>query len=295
MSTGIGGTRRETKEQTDFVKKVGLFEAAVIAVNPTVEQFKTLLGRELPEDSKASDYLSESRDGNTALRLSFWLKEVKTEELFNVSFFLEDKERISKDGSKNQYINQTGVCSWAADDDGLATWFKGTADNPKDYRIAYVGEEQLYEFMRTWLCHLDYSKSDTILSLDWKKLMRSNVSEISSQIDGEWCGNVVAMATIATRERDGEMKEYQGVYNAAFLPSYALKQFRLVNYNDSKRISDLASKKPKELRVHEKFVLKLAGEYGCKDYYLFSELQDYDPEQNLVASDKVISEDDADF
>jgi hypothetical protein len=295
MSTGIGGTRKEQREPGNYVKKVGLFEGSVVAINPSIEQYKSVLGIDLPEDSKAAEYLGESKDGNTTLRVSFWLKEVKTEQMFNVSFYLEDKERENKDRTKNQYINQIGSCSWASSEDGLASWFKGTADNPKDYRVAYVGEEQLYEFLRTWLCQLDYSKPDTILSLDWKKLMRGNVKELTSQIDGEWCGNVVAMATVATREKDGEMKEYQTVYNGAFLPSYALKQFRIVDYNDSKKIAELAGKKPKELRVHEKFVLKLTGEYGCKDYFTFKELQDYDPEMNMAASDKVIAEDDADY
>lgn len=295
MSTGIGGTKREVKEQTEFVKKVGLFEGTVVAINPSIEQFKSILNIELDENSKSAEYLGESRDGNTRLRLSVWIKDVKTSQFFNVNFFLEDKERENKDGTKNQYINQIGSCSWASDEDQLAQWFKGTADNPKDYRVAYSGEEQLYDFLRTWLCQLDYSKSDTILSIDWKKLMRGNVKELTSQIDGEWCGNFVAMATVVIREVEGEMKEYQGIYNGAFLPAYTLKQFRLVNYNDSKKVKELSNKKPKDLRIHEKFVVKLNGEYGCKDYFTFSELQDYNPDMNMAASDKVISEDDADY
>jgi len=39
------------------------------------------------------------------------------------------------------------MCSWAADENDLAEWFtKG-----RDYRVAYVGEEDLYNFMRVWL------------------------------------------------------------------------------------------------------------------------------------------------
>ena len=160
-----------------------------------------------------------------------------------------------------------------------------------------VGEEEFYEFLRNWLCELDYSRNDTTLSLDWKKLIRGNVKEISSQINGEYCGNFVAMATITTREKDGEVKEYQSVYNKAFLPAYSLKQFRLKenDYNDQSRVNSLLSKKSKDLRPHERFVVKIAGEYGCKDYYTFKDLHDYDPEQNLVASDKVIADDDADY
>lgn len=296
--SGIGGSKRERKENTnEFPKKVGLFEATVVAINPTIEQYKDILGIELKEDSKATEYLGESRDGNATIRISVWLKDVKSGQHFNINYYLEDKERENKDGTKKQYINQLGLCAWAADEDGLAQWFKGTPGNEKDYRVAYVGEEEFYEFLRNWLCELDYSRNDTTLSLDWKKLIRGNVREITSQINGEYCGNFVAMATITTREKDGEVKEYQSVYNKAFLPAYSLKQFRLKenDYNDQSRVTSLLSKKSKDLRPHERFVVKIAGEYGCKDYYTFKDLHDYDPEQNLVASDKVIADDDADY
>lgn len=296
--SGIGGSIRERKDNgNDFPKKVGLFEATVIAINPTIEQYKDILGIELKEDSKATDYLGESRDGNATVRVSVWLKDVKSEQNFNVSYYIEDRERENKDGTKKQYINQLGMCSWAVDEDGLAQWFKGTPDNPKDFRVAYVGEEELYEFLRSWLCKLDYTKNDTTLSLDFKKLIRGNVKELTSQINGEYSGNFVAMATITTREKDGETKEYQSVYNKAFLPDYSLKQFRLKenDYDNASKVSSLFSKKIKDLRIHERFVVKVAGEYGCKDYYVFKDLQDYDPEMNIVASDKVIADDDADY
>jgi hypothetical protein len=168
--SGIGGSKRERKESgSEFPKKVGLFEASVIAINPTIEQYKDILGIELKEDSKATEYLGESRDGNTTVRVSVWLKDVKSGQNFNISYYLEDKERENKDGTKKQYINQLGLCAWAADEDGLAQWFKGTPGNEKDFRVAYVGEEEFYEFLRNWLCELDYSKSNTTLSLDWKK------------------------------------------------------------------------------------------------------------------------------
>jgi hypothetical protein len=297
MSTGIGGQKRETRDSQDYVKKIGLFEGEVICINPTVEQYKDILGIELKEDSRAAEYLGESKDGNTTLRLSFWLKDVKSQQNFNVSFYLEDKERTNKDGSKNQYINQIGMCSWGSSEDELAVWFKGSADKPRDFRVAYVGEEELYEFLRNWLSQLDFSKHDTVLSLDWKKLMRGNIKELTSQINGEYSTNVVCMATVTTREVNGEVKEYQSVYNKAFLPSYSLKQFRLKDndFNDRRKIEALGQKKSKDLRPHERFALKLTGEYGCKDYFVFGELQDYNPEMNMAASEKVIADDDADY
>ena len=289
--SSIGGKKRENTGGGDFSKKVGLFEANVIAVNPTLEEFKDVLGMDLKEDSKAAEYLGETKDGNNYLRVDVWLQRVNHDDKFKVSFFLEDKERENKDGTKHQYINSVGQCSWAADENDLAEWFtKG-----RDFRIAYTGEEDLYNFMRTWLADLDYRDADTVLQLEWKKLMRGNVKDLRDQIDGEWAKSVVALATVIVKERDGESKEYQGIYNKAFIGGYALKQFRLVDYGNKKTQETLKNKKPRDLKGHEKFVMNVIGEYGCKDYYTFKEIQDYNPDDNLVASDAYISDDGDDY
>ena len=289
--SSIGGKKRENTGGGDFGKKVGLFEANVIAINPTAEEFKDILGMELKEDSKATEYLGETKDGNNYLRVDIWLQKVNSEDKFKTSFFLEDKERENKDGTKNQYINSIGMCSWAADENDLAEWFtKG-----RDYRVAYTGEEDLYNFMRTWLADLDYRDADTVLQLEWKKLMRGNVKDLKDQIDGEWSKSIVALATVIVKERDGESKEYQGIYNKAFLGGYALKQFRLVDYGNKRTQESLKNKKPRDLKAHEKFVVNVTGEYGCKDYYILKDIQDYDPDDNLVASDAFISDDGDDY
>jgi hypothetical protein len=285
----ITGNKRENTGNGDFGKKIGLFEASVVAINPTVEQFKDVLGMELKEDSKATDYLSE-RDGNTVLRIDFWLNEVKNNEKFKVSFFLENKERENKDGTKQQYINEVGVCSWADDEDNLPEWFSKRA-----FRQAYVGEEDLYNFLRLWLCELDYRNDSTTLQLDWKKLMKGNVRDLKEQIGGDYCGNVGAMAIVIVKEKDGETKEYQGIYTKAFLPSYALKNFRLVDYSNPEVLKALNNKKSKDLKPHERFVINVTGEYGCKDIYSLKDLQEYNAEDHLVSSDSTIYEDDGEY
>jgi hypothetical protein len=285
----ITGNKRENTGNGDFGKKIGLFEASVIAINPTVEQFKDVLGMELKEDSKATDYLSE-RDGNTVLRIDFWLNEVKNNEKFKVSFFLENKERENKDGTKQQYINEVGVCSWADDVDNLPEWF-----SKRDFRQAYVGEEDLYNFLRLWLCELDYRNDSTTLQIDWKKLMKGNVRDLKEQIGGDYCGNVGAMAVVIVKEKDGETKEYQGIYTKAFLPSYALKNFRLVDYSNPEVLKALNNKKSKDLKPHERFVINVTGEYGCKDIFSLKDLQEYNAEDHLVASDSPMSEDDGEY
>jgi hypothetical protein len=286
----IGGKKR-ISENTEKSLKTGLLEANVIAINPTAEEFKDILGMELKEDSKAAEYLGETKDDNSYLRVDVWLQKVNSDDKFKTSFFLEDKERENKDGTKKQYINSIGMCSWAADENDLAEWFtKG-----RDFRVAYTGEEDLYNFMRTWLADLDYRDSETVLQLEWKKLMRGNVKDLKDQIGGEWSKSVVALATVIVKERDGESKEYQGIYNKAFLGGYTLKQFRLVDYGNKRVQEGLKNKKPKDLKAHEKFVVNVTGEYGCKDYYTFKDLQDYNADDNLVASDAYISDDGDDY
>lgn len=295
MSESIGGVKRERTVLPEFVKHVGLFEAKVITVNPSVEEYKEILGIELKEDSKATEYLGTNTDGNAYLRVDIWLEEIKNSYKFVVTFFLENKERENKDQTKTQYINSVGTCTWAADENDLADWFKGTADAPREYRVAYNGEEELYNFLRTWLSNLDYRQASTILQIEWKKILKGNVKDIKEQIDGEWCTNIVAMATIKVKEKDGESKEFQGIYNKAFLPPYSLKNFRLIDFMNSTVLANLKAKKPRDLKAHEKFVLNVTGEYGCKDFYILKELQDYNAEDNLVASDKVVSSDGADY
>ncbi len=287
----IQGDKRERQQQQPEVsKKVGLFEARVIAINPTAEEFKDVLDIDLPEESKVTEYLGTSRDGNTFLRIDIWLEEAKKKDKFKVTFFLEDKERENKDGSKKQYINNIGKCAWADDPNNLSEWFA-----KRDYRVAFVGEEELYEFLRTWLGDLDYTKESTVLQLEWKKLMKGNLKDLKEQVNGAYCVNVAALATITVKQKDGENKEYQSIYNKAFLPAYYLKNFRLINYNDPTVQSALRAKKSKDLKPHERFVVNVTGEYGCKDYYILRDIQEYNPDDNLVASDKVLTSDGDDY
>lgn len=290
--SNIGGKKKEQSQgnQTEYAKKVGLFEANVIAINPTMEEYKDILNMELKEDSKAVEYLGKSQDGNTTLRVDFWLEEVKNKDKFKVTFFLENKERTNKDATKKQYINNVGTCSWADDANNLPSWFAG-----RDYRVAFTGEEDLYNFVRTWLGELDYRDAETTLQLDWKTLMKGNLKDLKSQIGGEYCTTVVALATIKTVVKDDDTKEYQSVYNKGFLASYNLKQFRLVDYNNPSVLSNVRSKKTKDLKPHERFVLNVTGEYGCKDFYILKDIKEYNADDNLVASDAVISDDDSSY
>lgn len=290
--SNIGGEKRQSPqfEEKEFAKKIGLFEARVIAVNPTTEEYADVLGRQLKEDSKATEYLGTSKEGNARLRIDFWLEEVKTQEKFKLTFFIENKEKENKDLTKKQYINNIGRCTWADSPNNLPAWFK-----ERENRVSFVGEEDLYNFLRSWLSNIDFSSKKSTLQLEFNKLIKGNVKELKEQINGEWATNIVALATVSSKETPDGVKEYQAIYSKAFLPPYSIKAFRLIDYNKAEAISALRQKSQKELKPHERFVLNVVGEYGCKDFFTFKELKEYNSEDNLVSSDKVIAEDDSDF
>lgn len=91
----ISGVKKQQTEQ-NYEKKVGLFVANVIAINPTAEEYKDVLGIELKEDSKMTDYLGESKDGNDTVRVDFWIEEIKTKTKFKLGFYLEDKRKKTR-------------------------------------------------------------------------------------------------------------------------------------------------------------------------------------------------------
>lgn len=288
----VGGQKRENTggSGVEFVKKVGIFEARVIAINPTPEDYKDLLGIDLPEESKATEYLSVGTDGTSKIRVDVWLEDVKSADKFKVTFFMEDSKKENKDRTKKQYINNIGISSWASSEENLPSWFV-----KRDYRVAYSGEAEFVEFLRMWLSGLDFMHEDTELMLEWKKVISGNLKEWKDEIGGDWCQTVGVLATVKSVEKDGEVKSYQSIYNRGFFPGYSIKNMRMIDYNNPDVIRQLGFKKSKDLKMHERFVLNVTGEYGCKDFYTFKELKEYDPEANLVESDKVISTDGADF
>jgi hypothetical protein len=283
----ISGSKREIPQGGDFPKKVGIFEAKVLAINPTSKEFKDILGIELKEDSNATNYYDDVKE---KLKVNVWLQDVNSDFRTTATFWLEHGEKENKDATKKQYINNIGVCSWASDPNLLPAWF-----SKRFNRVAHIGEEEFLGFVRVWLGGLDFSDISTEIILDWKKVMSGDLKDLKEQIDGEFTQTVGALATVKTTDKGDGPKSYQNIFIKSFFPGYSIKSMRLVDYNNPDVVRGLKFRKTAELKMHERFIVNATGEYGCKDYYTFKELHDYDPDSNLVESDKVIATDDAAF
>lgn len=306
--SGIGGKKNERTGE-GFQKKIGMAEWEVICFNPTREKLTEILGTE-PE--KDQEYLGD-KDGVTTLRVSIWIRDVKTKFLTSASIFLEDREVLSKEREgdptyvqKNQYINKRGKTVYAASESELSENFK-----KYEYHIAKVGEADLTSFLDAWL-DLD-RREDYSLTPDWKKLMKGSLKEFEDLQKSDLPRTVTTMATVRKNEKDD--KEYQGIHVRRWLPGYVMKFFRIGNYTPQKvkalqdRYEEIKIKNrnlgPKDKRTYlkdyEYYIIDVADpEWGVKDAYSLQELKDYSADEYMVTSSRVstataVSEDDSDY
>ena len=250
-----------------------------------------------PTDSEGKDikYLGD-KAGNTTLRIAVTLKNKATGKFFPLSFYLEDKEVVTKDGNKKQYINPKGQTTYAADPEDLSEKFAAGG-----YHVAKVGEADLAEFLNAWL---DVNRQIPYDILpNWKELMKGNVKELTGILtDATLTRTITAMATIRIVEKDGEVKEYQQIYNRRFLPGFTMKFFRTKNYTEAildglrEKQRNSIETKSGYLESYERFAIDVTDpQYGIKDIYFLGPLKDYLPEEHVVAGDKVLAEDNSDY
>jgi hypothetical protein len=266
------------REGSNFSKKCGMFEARPISFNPNKQELEKILGVEI---EKEPEYVTTEKDKNgqefKRARISVWMEDVTSKQVFPLRFTVDDREYISERTGKTQYINNIGTTSWAIDQDDLPDWFRA-----RDYRVAKVGEEGLYKFLKNWLSDLDYRDFNTVVELDMKKMFNNNVKELRDVSVDFAANTITCLATVRLATVNGEAKEYQSVYNKEFLPGNCMKYFRV----QGKRTPDIVTK----------FINRVSDkEFGCKDVYVLDELTDYSTDMSVVANDRVISEEDSDY
>ena len=274
----------KTREESGFSneKMVGLFEAEVVEFN-----------KELDSDGKEIKYTGE-RDGNATFRVAVTLKDKASGKYFPLSFYLENKEAVSKSG-KNQWINELGRSMYADSKENLPEKFAAVPVHK-----AIVGEADLLNFLDAFL-NIDRNQSYT-LSIDTKKLINGSVKELRDLLKTDLPRTVLAMATVRTVEKDGEVKEYQGVYNRKFIPGYNFRTFVAAKLDDTAlatlRTRDQAARENKKgyLKAWEKYAIEVTDpQYGISDAYSISPLKVYNAEDHVVTANAVLDETDASY
>ncbi len=275
----------------DFTKSVGFAQFNVVAVNPSRDELNKLLGKENKEDDKEIEYLSEDDDGNKRVRLTFWLKDPKTDKLDTHSILLTNKERTNKDGDNFMFVNQVMDTWWADDEANLPDYFTNFIDKKtkqvkgeKRVRKAIMGEDDFGMFVKAWLNRIGYNDPAADLAFDYKKLFKGNVKELRDLIGSEFTldkvGNPSPFIGLMGVRTDKNGKQYQQIFPKAFLPGDYMKYI------------NMGFKFPDDYKrnVYARFLKAVESpdnpDYAFSAYYELCPRTDYDVEKDMAASDE---------
>ena len=160
-----------SKEAQEFKRFIGVCPVFVKAVNPNKAEHEKLFNTTLEE---APVYVQdkEDNDGNSYknVRISVVLQP-DTEKigfdmpLITMPLFITNQKQFGANSGKYQVVDKYGRFAWATEAEisakEIPTNSNGKkADISNDYRIAYVGEEDLTNFIRVFLCIPSITKWD---------------------------------------------------------------------------------------------------------------------------------------
>lgn len=160
-----------SKEAQEFKRFIGVCPVFVKAVNPNKAEHEKLFNTTLEE---APVYVQdkEDSDGNSYknVRISVVLQP-DTEKigfdmpLVTMPLFITNQKQYGANSGKYQVVDKYGRFAWATEAEisakEIPTYSNGKkADISNDYRIAYVGEEDLTNFIRVFLCIPSITKWD---------------------------------------------------------------------------------------------------------------------------------------
>lgn len=232
----------ESKEAQEFKRYIGVAPVTIKAINPNKKEHEELFDTTLEE---APNYLGtvEDQDGNSFKNARIQLVlQPDTEKigfempLVTMALFIQNRPRVGAVSGKTQVIDKYGRTAWASPEE-LAThaipmYSNGPADIDKDYRPAYVGEEDLMAFVKAFLCIPDVTVWDDKLkkrvpntrvkpeececrfdNLD--KLFKGDFSEIKDALGFQPTNKVKILLGVRTDTESGRL--YQAVYTKRFL------------------------------------------------------------------------------
>ena len=237
-----------SKEAQEFKRFIGVCPVFVKAVNPNKAEHEKLFNTTLEE---APVYVQdkEDNDGNSYknVRISVVLQP-DTEKigfdmpLVTMPLFITNQKQYGANSGKYQVVDKYGRFAWATEAEIFAkeipTYSNGKkADISNDYRIAYVGEEDLTNFIRVFLCipsitkwdnnekcmvpNTDVKPEECECRLDietFEKFFKGDFSEIKDILGFQPTNKVKVCLGVRT---DANGKLFQSVYTKKFISNAA--------------------------------------------------------------------------
>lgn len=227
------GKISESKDNSSDIKRyVGVGSSFILSVNPTKAELEKIYEREIENDPVYTGTQDSNGTQVPYVRLDFitQVDPAVTDGIDMKSklvFFLRKEARYNRDKSKVQVIDKYGRTCWVGVEDAknhvIPQYSNGPANIDKDYRPAYVGEEDLTNFLRNYLGIKDVMeyKNGTWVLRDKPeecicrlesiaKYFTGDVSEIKDEIALVPTFKVKLLYGVRTTD---EGKQYQTIFN----------------------------------------------------------------------------------
>lgn len=233
----------ESKEAQEFKRYIGVAPMFIKAVNPTKAEHEALFNTTLEEAPKYLGTIADNNGNeipNARIQVVFQPDVEKIGfdmPLVTMALFVQNKYRYNKDMTKVQVIDKYGRTTWATVEDAKAHKIPLDKNgNPlnidKDYRPAYVGEEDLMNFVKAYLCIPEVTSWDAN-SRTWvpntkvkpeececrfdnlDKIFKGDFSEIQDALGFQPTNKVKVLLGVRTDVETGRL--YQSVYTRKFL------------------------------------------------------------------------------
>lgn len=232
------------KESTgaDFKRYTGVAPCFIKGLNPSKAELEAIYGNPL---EKAPEYVGETEltEGDAKVkvanvRLSFLAlpdpEKVGVElKPISVALFIQKRFRYNKDKTKVQVIDKYGRTAWVTIEEAknheIPMYSNGLANLDKDYRPAYVGEEDLTNFLIAYLnipsvmrynqtekkWYMVDNPQDSECRLDHiEDYFKGDFSELRDAIALQPTNKVKILFGIKT---DNEGRQYQTAFTSMFL------------------------------------------------------------------------------
>lgn len=233
---------KKSSDGTSFKRYIGIAPCFVKAVNPSKEELEKCFNTTL---DKAPEYVGEQdvdEDGKKVkyanARITFLVHPSPDDVgfdtgLISVTLFVRKQFRFNRDKSKVQVIDKYGRTAWASPDEvknkQIPMYSNGPANIDRDFRPAYVGEEELTKFIVAYLnipSVMKYNKPEN----KWYMVDNPQDSECRlDHIDDYFKGDFSELSELLSYQPDNKLqilfgvrtsddnRQFQATYNQMFL------------------------------------------------------------------------------
>lgn len=271
------GNGQISSEGSSIKRYIGVASVAVLAINPLKEELEKLYNRTL---ENAPEYLGETEINGTKVpqvRIDFIVKADPEKYLdannqpldfvSRVSLFIRKAYRYNKDNTKVQVIDKYGRTAWVTIEQAKAhevpVYSNGPANIDKDYRPAYVGEEELIKFL---IAYLNIPSCQRYVDGKWVMNDADKLSDSEAMlehIEDYFKGDFSELKTIIGYQPNNKVKVLFGIRNTDDNKQYQTVYTRMFLKNG---VSDY-SKLDKDVKQTQESGALSTSEFDCTELH----------------------------